>query len=271
MVSTSNKSATNGSKRSRGRPSKQLCSIDGCRERMGIKCNGMCLAHYRESTAYAGENMDDSAANQEKWPAVGDGEANANEGDDELEFVAEAPDAEAVRNRSQNALDAPAMAHRSRSARTRKRALDGDIETVKNAPSKRPRRHLDSSGKLVERKSKKHQSDSEEDEEDIEGVRRQRSIAQVKARMYRIQAKGYMAEMEVQEDVHKQKQRADRRRLEKTKEESSEKDSELDDKDRLLEIIKSLLPGEEDVRAEKRGNIRSIRELLDDADVRDLS
>ena len=87
--------------------------------------------------------------------------------------------------------------------------------------------------------------------------------------MYRIQAKGYMAEMEVQEEVHKQKQRADRRRLEKTKEESSEKDSELDDKDRLLEIIKSLLPGEEDVRAEKRGNIRSIRELLDDADVRD--
>ena len=272
FASTSKKSATNGSKRPRGRPPKQSCSIEGCFKKMGVKCKRMCLAHYRESTIDAGENVDDSAANQEKRPASDDRETDPNENDDEVEFVAKDSGAEAERKRPHNALDAPARAHRRCSSRIRERASNGDIETDRNVPSKRPRRYLDSSGRLVERKRRakeKPQSDSEEDEEDIDEVKRQRSVARVKARMYRIQAKGYMAEMEAHEDDHKQKRRADRRRLEKTKEESSEKDAELDDKERLLEIIKSLLPNEEDVRADKRGNIRSIRELLDDADVRD--
>ena len=232
----------------------------------------MCLAHYRESTHNARKNIDDSVSNQEKRPTAGDGEADANANNDEFEFVADNSDAGTERKRQHNALDAPAKARRSRSSRTRKRTADGDIETDRKPPSKRPRRYLDSSGNLVERKRRAEEklgSDSEEDEEDIDGVKRQRSIAQVKARMYRMKAKGYRAEMETQEDIHKQKQREGRRRLEKTKEESSEKDDELDGKDRLLEIIKSLLPNEEDVRADKRGNIRSIRELLDDADVRD--
>ena len=246
-------------KRPRGRPPKQLCLIEGCRDKVGVKCKGMCLVHFRESATNRSDGDDDSATHHHrKKPAGNDNGRDAN---DVFEFAA---------NDTDDAKDPPA--NRKRTIRTRSRASNDDRGEDGNVPSKRPRRYLNGSGRFKERRrraSEKPHPDSEEDEEDIDGVKRQRSLAQVKARMYKVQASGYRAEMEVQEDVNKERQRVERRRLEKSKEESSKKDAELDDKDRLLEIIKSLLPDEEDVKASKRGNIRSIRELLDDADVRD--
>ena len=73
--------------------------------------------------------------------------------------------------------------------------------------------------------------------------------------------------MEAQEQIYKNKRRTERRLLERAKKEVAETHAELDEKDRLLEAIRRLLPNEEDVKGSKRGDIRCIKELLDEADV----
>ena len=141
------------------------------------------------------------------------------------------------------------------------------------------RRRIDNSGRSVTSRRRtraysrpqvqqdEEQTDSGEEKEDIGDVRRQRNIAQIQLNMYRIQATGYLAEMEAQEQIYKNKRRTERRLLERAKKEVAETHAELDEKDRLLEAIRRLLPSEEDVKGSKRGDIRCIKELLDEADV----
>ena len=168
------------------------------------------------------------------------------------------------------------LAHYRESTRNAGEAPN-DADT--NDTGLRKRRRIDNSGRSVTSRRRtrassrpqvqqdEEQTDSGEEKEDIGDVRRQRNIAQIQLNMYRIQATGYLAEMEAQEQIYKNKRRTERRLLERAKKEVAETHAELDEKDRLLEAIRRLLPNEEDVKGSKRGDIRCIKELLDEADV----
>ena len=267
LTSTSNKK-----KRSRGRTPKRFCIIDGCRERKAANCHGMCLAHYRESTRNAGDtpNREQPAANQpvrnnRDKPAANQFVGMMDEAVDEFEFVADDSGVTADRDQVPHKLT------------KRSPEDESPYDTDANDTSLRKRRRIDNSGRSVAsrrrtRASSRPQVEQDEEqsesgeEEDIGDVRRQRNIAQIQLNMYRIQATGYLAEMEAQEQIYKNKRRTERRLLERTKKEIAETRAELGEKEKLLEAIRSLLPNEEDVKGSKRGDIRSIKELLDEAD-----